>query len=102
MTTVARGGGHHMVGAFAGGHCAVMTVFTGIGRLCMVDGHDKRTPARTAGVARIAVVSRHRMGGALTRSGSAVMTTAALIRGLSMVKRRKEGIPHIGAMTRLA
>ena len=101
MTTVARGGGHYMVGAFAGGYSTVVAILAGIGGLCVVDGHDKRTPARTGGVATVAGVGGVWMGATLAAGGGAVVAAAALIGGLGVINGGQRR-PHVGVVAGVA
>jgi len=77
-----------MVYIFATGNDAVMTIFTGIGGLRVINRHCKRPPTRAGGVAKFTHICCHWMGCRLIggiSSGMAIITT---IRGLVMIKRQ--------------
>jgi hypothetical protein len=102
VTAVARCAGHYVIGSFAGGDVAVVTVFASIAGLAMVYGQSKRPPTGTGGMTTLTQVGRQRMRCRFIGSISPGVTRRATVRRLSVIERRDQRQEQICSMTGIA
>jgi hypothetical protein len=100
MAYVARLRGRNVCQTFAASDRAVMTVFTHIRSLPMVNRSYVGLPTRACGMARFTQIGGHRMGSGFVGGISSVMTGGATIGGLVMWERCEQWHPiRAGGMT---
>lgn len=102
MAQVTRLTGGNVIGAFAAGDGAVMTIGAKIRGLRMINGNRKRPPSRAGGMAAFTSIRCLWMSGGFIAGIGSGMTGVAIVAGLTVVKRQYGGQPGSGAMTCLA
>ena len=102
MAHITRLIGRNMTGTLARCHCAIMTVFTTVGGLTVINGQSERTPAESRGMTPLAKIRGDRMGRRFVAGDGPSMADSATVRGLFVRERHDEGHPSPSGVTGFA